>query len=836
MSAAADRPRFPAVRQSRNLSSRRRGAGTTDPGVRPGASIHLLARVLDLVLAGAILATAACGGGQRAGKTPDGSVPGTPPAYVGSAACRECHAREWDSWSGSHHALATQPADEGSVEGDFDGAAFSGPGISVAFGRRGDAFVVRTKMPDGAAIEGDVAATIGVDPVQQYLISLPGGRLQPLPVAWDSRPRAAGGQRWFLLPSGQSAGSRDRLPWSAPARSWNADCASCHSTDVQKGYDPATRAYDTRWSERSVGCEACHGPGSNHAAREKRRVRQAPGGSPGGEAAGDIPDSAERGAAGSGKRSSGLAFGGRARSDWIMDEATGTARLRRPRGSRAGVAACAPCHARRTLLAEGGLPGRPLTDTCRPALLDDALYFPDGQARGVTYVYGSFLQTRMYASGVECADCHDPHTLRLRAEGNALCTRCHAPARYDAPSHHHHPPGSDGSRCIACHMPARIEMGVDRRVDHSFPVPRPDLAREVGVPEPCTGCHEGRPAGWARDQVQRWTGGGGSLPSGFGRAIRSGREGGPGAHQALARLATDVTRPAIVRATALDLLRFRRGSGTDRVRQEALADADPLVRMAAARLLEGEPPWVRLRLATPLTGDPSRAVRLEAARLLASVPAGGINDSQRVGIDAAVAELRAAQSLNADRPAGRRSLAWLEMVEGRLDDAAGDAREAVRLDPGDPASRLRLAEIERRRGNDAEETRVLREGIEVTPESADLHHALGLALVRGGRRPEGIGELSRASGLAPGRTAFAVDLGSSLHEAGRDAEARDVLDAALAKDEEDPDALRTLAVILRDAGRPAEALVYARRLAAVLPRDAVASTLVGQLERMAAGR
>ena len=206
-------------------------------------------------------------------------------------------------------------------------------------------------------------------------------------------------------------------------------CADCHSTAVVKGYDRATRSYRTTFTEVSVGCEACHGPGSVHV-----------------ESAGERPP---------------VGF---------------------PDSRQGEINACAPCHSRRAQLAEGFQPHRPFLDHYSPALLDDGLYFADGQIRDEVYVYGSFLQSRMHAAGVTCSDCHEPHSAGLRAEGNALCVACHNPigredfptlplGEFDHPDHHLHEPGTAGSRCVDCHMPARTYMVVDDRRDHGFRIP-----------------------------------------------------------------------------------------------------------------------------------------------------------------------------------------------------------------------------------------------------------------------------------------------------------------------------------------------------------------------------
>src|SRR5690606_31251824 len=105
-----------------------------------------------------------------------------------------------------------------------------------------------------------------VYPLQQYLIELPQGKLQALSIVWDSRPQEAGGQRWYHLYPDEKIEAGDELHWTGINQNWNFMCADCHSTNLQKNYDLASSTYNTTWSDMDVGCEACHGPGSNHIA------------------------------------------------------------------------------------------------------------------------------------------------------------------------------------------------------------------------------------------------------------------------------------------------------------------------------------------------------------------------------------------------------------------------------------------------------------------------------------------------------------------------------------------------------------------------------------------
>jgi len=187
-------------------------------------------------------------------------------AYVGSRACAGCHVREHAAWMGSDHAKAMQIADGTTVLGDFADRRFVYGAITSTFFQREGRYMVRTDGPDGKLADFEIKYTFGVRPLQQYLIELLGGRLQALSIAWDARPREAGGQRWLHLYPNQKIDYRDELHWTRRQQNWNYMCADCHSTNVRKSYDPAAARYATTWSEINVACEACHGPGSRHVA------------------------------------------------------------------------------------------------------------------------------------------------------------------------------------------------------------------------------------------------------------------------------------------------------------------------------------------------------------------------------------------------------------------------------------------------------------------------------------------------------------------------------------------------------------------------------------------
>ena len=124
--------------------------------------------------------------------------------------------------------------------------------------------MVNTDGADGKLHDFEITHTFGVYPLQQYMVTFPNGALQVLDIAWDSRSKKEGGQRWYHLHPHESITSDDVLHWSGPNLNWNFMCADCHSTNLKKNYDAKTRSYHTTWSSINVSCEACHGGGSEH--------------------------------------------------------------------------------------------------------------------------------------------------------------------------------------------------------------------------------------------------------------------------------------------------------------------------------------------------------------------------------------------------------------------------------------------------------------------------------------------------------------------------------------------------------------------------------------------
>lgn len=731
------------------------------------------------------------------------------PGYVGSAQCISCHAAEAKAWRGSHHELAMAEASDDKVLGDFNNVRFTAHGITSRFYRKDGGFFVRTDGPDGKLHDYRIKYTFGWTPLQQYLIEFPNGHIQALGIAWDSSPAKEGGQRWFHLYPKERMDHRHPQHWTARSQTWNHQCAECHSTDLQKNYDLAGDRYRTTWSEINVACEACHGPGERHVGWARTAAKET-----GQRAAAD----------------KGLVFdvAGSDRAGWMIDAATGKPRLSQPGGRSGQVEVCARCHSRRGPVWEGEADGRALGKTHRLALLDESLYYPDGQIKDEVYEYGSFVQSKMHAAGVACSNCHEPHSLKLRAEGNALCASCHLPARYDVAAHHHHVPGTAGAACTSCHMPQRLYMVNDWRADHSMRVPRPDLSSRLGTPDACTGCHVKQSSDWAARAVAKWYPDSKLRGPHFGEALRAASVGAPDAASRLLAVASDKALPPIVRASAASRLSAIAGGRDWPATQPLLADEQPLVRAAALRFLDVADAPIRFQRGWPLLRDPERTVRLEAARLLAPLLGQRLPPALQVELQRAVGEYEQSQRVNADLPTSHVNLGLLAVTMGDGERAEQAYRTALRLDPSFSPGYANLADLYRQQQRDTEGEQVLRRGIDSVADDADLRYSLGLLLIRQKRLGEALPVLRQATEAEPEGAQYAYAYALALHAGGDRPGALRVLRRANARNPADRQILLALATLSRDEKDLARARTYAEELLRRFPDDPQARAL--QLE------
>jgi predicted CXXCH cytochrome family protein len=703
--------------------------------------------------------------------------------FVGSDKCKDCHKPEYDKWLTSHHRMAMAVATEKTVLGDFDDAEFEFFGVTSRFFRKDGKFFVNTQGPGGKMADFEIAFTFGWYPLQQYLVAFPNGRLQCLPIAWDERNKM-----WYHLYPDRPLDPDDWLYWTNNGQNWNGMCAECHSTDLKKNYNPETDAYQTTWSEISVGCEACHGPGSAH-------VKWA-----------QLPDMARPAV----------------EHDALIVKTSGL-------DARRQIELCAPCHSRRMSLEDNIHAHDDFLDYGIPQLLNEGMYFADGQILDEVYVYGSFMQSKMYARGVRCSDCHDVHSTKRVMEGNALCLQCHKADVYDTKDHHFHkregekgePIKSDtgeilfdvgsGALCEQCHMPGRNYMGIDYRPDHSFRIPRPDLSASTGTPNACNRCHSDKSNQWSMETVAKWYGQ--RKRPHYGTVLNAGRRGQPEALSDLIRLADDRLYPAIVRATALMLLASYGGADSRQSLERSLADEEALIRQTGVRHLSASDPQTDLARFGPLLYDPVKAVRIEAAQKLASVPVGNMTSDLKTKFQSALDEYILTMERTGDFAASRHNLGNLYANLGNSVAAIANYRKAIEIDRLFYPAKVNLAMLYSRNQEIEQAESLLREVVGDFPDLYEIKYSLGLLLAEKKQYEEAAGYLAQAAEGLPQRARIQYNLGLLLQHLQRDREAEVALKKAVEIDPDNLDYLYALADFYLkrnrwdDAGRIADSMV-----------------------------
>ncbi|NND98303.1 MAG: ammonia-forming cytochrome c nitrite reductase subunit c552 [Pirellulaceae bacterium] len=705
-------------------------------------------------------------------------------SFVGRSACIDCHQKEAELFSGSHHDLAMDVATDESVLGDFSDVTFEHDGLVNRLYRDGDRFMVHTEGPTGEMEDFQVRYVFGVDPLQQYMVEFDRtedmpenqvSRVQVLRISWDTKNK-----RWFYLRPPdvpEKLEPDDPLHWTGVMQRWQTMCADCHSTNLKRNFDPQSNRYHTTFSEIDVSCESCHGPGSMHIelANEKSLF-------------------------------------------WDRNHGYGLARLKGD-DPEPQLQTCAPCHSRRGVLDPNFHGGDLFHDHYSLELLRPETYHADGQIKDEVYVYGSFIQSKMYHKGIRCTDCHDPHSLELKHPGNATCTSCHqhAAGKYDVPSHHHHAPGTPGAMCVDCHMPHTTYMQVDPRRDHSLRVPRPDLSVKIGTPNACSSCHirdqlpqlsdqtqsefeskeyaqwlEAAAAGnesieeaiqktdkWCDEACEKWYGADRKTPPHFSEPLAAFRAGDIKAANELLRIAMSPLdqSPAIAKATAISELAAAGFSNALPAAKQIVADENehPLARAAAINVFMNAGPATAKKFLLPLLDSSSRLIRNEATRVLLARAYPTLNQSERSQVDLAIEELKSSIMVASDRGGAHMNWAMICEQQGRLDEAVEAYETAIRVQPNMSGARTNLsgliersiaqapselsdALMNRVKELRAEELVLLGRDAKLAPENPDIQYRYGLSLYLNGKSGEAVKYLQRAVDLAPDVEVFQTAL------------------------------------------------------------------------------
>jgi predicted CXXCH cytochrome family protein len=363
--------------------------------------------------------------------------------YVGSSACEKCHAQIYASWKKTPMANVVRDPKE-----------------------HPEAIIPDlTKDPIAKFTQDQVAFVYGSIWKQRYFTKI-GDDYFPEPAQWDIANHA---WRPYFVKNGTDWWE-PFYPADNMKRPTGPLCDGCHSVD----YNIHTRQV-TEWN---VGCERCHGPGSEHVEHPERSNVLNP-----------------------------------AHLDYVGANDS-----------------CIQCHSQgrpRTSPIEGTYYDWPVGYNVGLKLQDfwiledhslgqlSFTHFPDGTAHKNRMQGNDFVQSVMYRRGVTCFSCHDAHGTgnyaQLRKPADTLCLDCHGPLSPNGPrtptlqEHTHHKDGSPGSQCIACHMP-KIEttLGEVKVRAHTFAFITPAMSDKYNIPNPCTSCHTDKTNAWATEALRKW--------------------------------------------------------------------------------------------------------------------------------------------------------------------------------------------------------------------------------------------------------------------------------------------------------------------------------------------
>ncbi len=588
------------------------------------------------------------------------------PEFVGSMTCLSCHKEQYLNWKDSHHDQAMKIADSLSVLADFNNVSFTSNNTKSTFFKRGNDHFVNTIGEDGNNHDYKIEYTFGVTPLQQYIVQLSYGKYQCLQTAWDTEQN-----KWFdLQPDIDDIEVGEWIHWTGGGMRWNSSCADCHSTNLHKNFDSKSNSYNTTFSEINVGCEACHGPASLHVDYYKNPNKT------------------------------------KAPSHMFMDSSLPSTEL---------VDKCARCHSLRKQITKAFDFKGQFVDHYSPTLLVDPVYEPDGQIRGENYVYGSFIQSKMYHNGVSCKDCHNVHSLKLKQNGNALCLSCHD-QKYDNASHHFHDENSKATQCINCHMTGKTYMGNDFRRDHSFRIPRPDQTIKYGTPNACNNCHSTKSPKWASDFINAKYGT--ERAPHFSDLLLAGYHGDKDAYYSLI---SQGNYPDIARATALNLYAKHQLSPQELMSiKKFVKDSSAMVRKEAIDAFEKmESPDFSLFL-EPLLLDSIRMVRISAAAYFNTVNLTPLNFTN------ANNEQLEELEMNADFASGQHQIAVHQQKKGNIELAIKAYKKAIELDRYQNISRLNLALLIYQQGDISEAEKLYLKVIDQDPDYSYSYYMLGL--------------------------------------------------------------------------------------------------------------
>ncbi len=738
--------------------------------------------------------------------------------FVGSETCTSCHQAQHQGWQQSHHSQAFAPANADSVVGDFSTVSVNySDGVAVFEQQLIDSktqYQIRltpfsSETSDSIEQIYPVVYTLGIFPLQQYILETHPGNYQVFAVAWDAREAEQGGQRWMDLTTSDAAD--DTLHWRQYFQNWNSQCASCHTTNFEtnaafatntvfKNKTPANITADANsnksptftstWSEPAVSCESCHGPASGHLqwADNKENNEHV---------------------------SKGLVRQLATEDYWqfVANEPIAQ-RLTSNNDATAMpvIDGCANCHSLRQPISTISHESTQTDwlNNFEPTRVREPLYFADGQIREEDFVYGSFTQSKMAHAGVTCLNCHDAHSGQVKGydaqqlalpSNDGVCAQCHRADVFAVETHHHHPVESESARCVSCHMPERTYMGVDERRDHSFQIPSPALSQLLDTPNVCTECHSNNSDAWAAEKVEAWHAASPIIDNGemdfadwlleFSRLnnrLVQARTDNEDTTQLISALTTlenkrysllaSTKTPAMKKSMLLDTMPINSQQAFDTLVLR-LSDDDVVVRLAAISIIRNFDISHRQQLLMPLLKDPIKSVRFAATLALADLLATPQFISQQNNrknkrlLKENVRQFIEAYEYHGDLLGSQMTLADINRQMKDWDAVVIAYQRALQLVPTYVPALVNLADVYRLQQADNKAEPLLLKAIAVTAENArqaindpgdiyafalqqqaSVEYALGLLYARAKNYSKAIVPLDNAVQLSPANTDY----------------------------------------------------------------------------------
>lgn len=642
--------------------------------------------------------------------------------FAGSASCRECHQGFHELWERSMHGRSVREFSREFASAHLPATAWA----TTVAGVRAEMRVTEGLLHVGTGSETQslpLRFAVGGKNVIYLLASTDRGRLQTLPVAYDVRRRA-----WFNTAESNVRHVAGAVPdtalhWTHRAFTFNTLCSRCHVSQYSPHYVVEADSYATTWAEPGINCETCHGPGDGHV----RLFRSQ---------------------------------GGKSADPKIVSTKKFTAEQTN--------SLCGSCHARMSPLTATFPPGSRFFDHFDLATLDNPDFYPDGRDMGENYTFTSWLLSPCVKSGkLDCLHCHTSGGgFRFAGKPDAACLPCHAQHVGNPGEHSRHRAGTNGGRCIDCHMPVS-EFARMKRSDHSLRAPAPAASVRFGSPNACNRCHAGKSPQWADRLVRRWHKRDYQAPLVLrGELIAAARKHDWSRLDEMIRFIGNEKSEDVLAASLIRLLKACDDDRKWPAVIQALSAPSPLVRAAAAEALDGKLTPVIMPLLLNAATDEYRLVRIRSAAALARLSSAAFNAEHIPAVEAATAELRASFLARPDDAASQFNLGNFHAGRGEYQQAVEAYEQAIRLQPEWEAVRINasLAYNALQRNHEAESH--LRTVLSMQPGNAAAHLNLGLLLGELGRRDEAEASLRAAfaydSTSAPAAFNLAVLLGDRV--------------------------------------------------------------------------